>query len=160
MGAKNDRSTAVEQASEREFVITRVFNAPVRLVFEAWTKPALFMQWWAPRSMGMTMAACDMDVRTGGGYRVAFSQDPSMAFYGKYLEVVPNARLVWTNEEDADGAVTTVTFEDRGDTTLVVLRELYPSKEALEAASGAESALPEQFAQLDELLDGMGARVR
>lgn len=159
MGARGDSRTLVERRSERELVITRIFDAPVRIVFEAWTKPELFMRWWAPKSTGVPMIACDMDVRTGGGYRVAFGHDASsaMEFFGKYLEVVPNARLVWTNEESGDAAITTVSFEDHGDRTRLVLREAYPSKEALdESFIGMEGSMPEQFLQLDELLLEMG----
>ncbi len=150
----NSRTT-IERKSERELVVTRTFNAPARIVYEAWTRPDLFMRWWAPKSTGVPLLSCDMDVRVGGGYRVAFGQDASsaMEFFGKYLEVIPNARLVWTNEESEDAAVTTVTFEDKGDVTLLTLFELYPSKEALdEAIAGMEGGTPEQFEQLDELL--------
>ncbi len=159
MDERSDSRTMVERASERELVISRTFNGPARIVFEAWTTPALFMQWWAPKSLGVPMISCDMDVRTGGGYRIAFGHDAAtaMAFFGKYIEVVPNARLVWTNEESEDAAVTTVTFEEKGGKTLVVLRELYPSKEALDAGAGAEEGLPEQFDQLDALLASLGA---
>ncbi len=151
----SDGRTTVERKSDQELVVTRVFNGPVRLVFEAWTKAELFQLWWAPKSSGVPMISCEMDVRTGGGYRVVFGKDAanSMAFFGKYLEVVPLSRLVWTNDEGGEGAVTTVTFEDQGDQTRLVLSELYPSKEALdESFIGMEDAMPEQFAQLDELL--------
>lgn len=159
MGSTGDSRTTVEQMSERELVVTRIFDAPVRIVFEAWTTPELFMRWWAPKSLGVPMLSCEMDVRTGGGYRIAFGADAAtaMAFFGKYIEVIPNARLVWTNEESADAAVTTVTFEEKGDKTLLVLRELYPTKEAFAANRGAEDGLPEQFDQLDELLVALGA---
>jgi len=159
VGEGNDKSTRVERASEREVVVTRTFNGPVRIVFEAWTTPELFMRWWAPKSLGVPMIACEMDVRVGGGYRVAFGHDEASAtsFFGKYLEVVPNERLVWTNEESEDAGVTTVTFEDRGGKTLLVMRELYPSKAAADEASGGMA--PEQFAQLDELLEELGAGV-
>jgi uncharacterized protein YndB with AHSA1/START domain len=162
MGESSDDRTRIERTSDRELVVTRTFDGPVRLVFEAWTRPDLFMRWWAPKSMGVPMLSCEMDVRTGGGYRIAFGHDAenAMAFFGRYIEVVPNARLVWTNEEGDNGAVTTVTFEDKGDRTLLVLHELYPSKEAFEEASGAEGGLPEQFAQLDELLAELGATAR
>jgi uncharacterized protein YndB with AHSA1/START domain len=151
--------TTVERKSDRELLVTRTFNAPARIVFDAWTKPELFMRWWAPRSMGMSILSCEMDVRTGGKYRLEFGQDPSSpwAFFGKYIEVIPNSRIVWTNEEGDDGPVTTVTFEQQGGQTLLTLSELYPSKEALEAQRGAEDALPEQFDQLDELLTALGA---
>lgn len=155
-----DSRTLVER-TERELIITRTFNAPARMVFEAWTKPELFMRWWAPKSSGMPLLSCDMDVRAGGGYRVMFGHDAANAmgpFFGKYLDVIPHARLVWTNEESEDAAVTTVTFEGKGDKTLLVLRELYPSKAALdEAFIGMEGAMPEQFEQLEELLDALGA---
>ncbi|GAA3107880.1 SRPBCC family protein [Rhizobium viscosum] len=151
--------TTVERTSERELVVVRTFNGPAHIVFAAWTKPELFMRWWAPKSIGVPLLSCDMDVRVGGGYRVAFGHDASsaMEFFGKYLEVIPNSRLVWTNEESADAAITTVTFEEKNGKTLLVLHELYPSKEAFDANSGAEGGLPEQFEQLDELLVEMGA---
>ena len=150
--------TTVERTSERELVVTRTFNGPAHIVFQAWTTPELFMRWWAPKSMGVPLLSCDMDVRVGGGYRVAFGHDASsaMEFFGKYLEVIPNARLVWTNEESDDAAVTTVTFEEKDGKTLLVLHELYPSKEAFDANSGAEGGMPEQFEQLDELLVALG----
>jgi uncharacterized protein YndB with AHSA1/START domain len=151
--------TTVERKSDREMVVTRTFNGPARIVFEAWTRPELFMRWWVPKSMGMVLRSCEMDVRVGGGYRLEFGHDASnaMAFFGKYIEVTPHSRLVWTNEESDDGAVTTVTFEEKGGKTLLVLHELYPSKEALDAAGGAADAMPEQFEQLDELLVTLGA---
>ena len=155
-----DNRTTVERKSDRELVVTRTFNGPVHIVFEAWTKPELFMRWWAPKSMGVPMLSCEMDVRTGGSYRVEFGHDPSetWAFFGKYIEVIPNARLVWTNAESEDAAVTTVTLEEKGDKTLLVLHELYPSKQALDdATEGMEGGMPEQFEQLDELLVTLGA---
>lgn len=154
--------TVVERRSERELVVTRTFNGPVRLVFDAWTKPELFKLWWAPKSSGVPMLSCEMDVRIGGGYRIAFGQDAAnaRAFFGKYLEVSPPSRLVWTNDESENGAVTTVTFEEENGRTRLVLQERYPSKEALdEAFVGMEGAAPEQFEQLDELLVTLGARV-
>ncbi len=148
--------TTVERKSDRELVITRTFDGPVRLVFEAWTKPELLKRWWALKSSGMSLLSCEADVRVGGKYRFEFGRDgskPMMAFFGKYIEVVPNARLVWTNEESDDGAVTTVTFEEKDGKTLLVMHELYPSKEALDGIiAGMEGGMPETFAQLDELL--------
>jgi uncharacterized protein YndB with AHSA1/START domain len=148
--------TTVERKSDREVVVTRTFDAPARLVFEAWTKPDLFKQWWVPRSMGMMLRSCELDVRTDGKYRLVFGDDPAnpMAFFGKYLDVVPNQRIVWTNEESgADGSVTTVTFEENNGKTTLVMSELYPTKEALDAAgTGAQEAMNETFGQLDEVL--------
>ena len=154
--------TTVERKSDRELVVTRTFNGPARIVFEAWTKPELFKRWWVPKSMGMSLLSCEMDVRVGGRYRFEFGHEASttMAFFGRYIEVTPHSRLVWTNEESDDGAVTTVTFEEKGGKTLLVMRELYPSKEALDAAgTGAADVMVETFAQLDELLVTLGASV-
>ena len=151
--------TTVERKSQRELVVTRTFNGPARLVFEAWTKPELFRRWWAPKSMGMSLRSCEMDVRVGGKYRLEFEPD-GVAFFGTYKEVTPHSRLVWTNEESDEGSVTTVTFEEKGGTTLLVMHELYPSKEALDAAgTGAADVMVETFAQLDELLVTLGASV-
>jgi uncharacterized protein YndB with AHSA1/START domain len=150
----------VERKSERELVVTRTFDAPARIVFEAWTTPELFRQWWVPKSMGMILRSCEMDVRVGGRYRLVFGEDPSSTdeFFGRYLEVTPHSRLVWTNDEAGDaGSVTTVTFAEKGGKTLVVMQELYPSKEALdEAGTGAAEAMGESFGQLDELLVTLG----
>ena len=157
------KRTTVERKSERELVVTRTINGPARIVFEAWTKPELFKQWWVPKSAGVSLLSCEMDVRVGGRYRLVFGLEASepMAFFGTYLEVTPYSRLVWTNDEAGDaGQVTTVTFEEKAGKTLVVLHELYPSKEALDAAgTGAADAMPEQFEQLDELLVTLGAGV-
>src|SRR4051794_15476481 len=123
----------VERTSDREVVVTRTFNGPAHLVFEAWTKPELFRRWWVPQSMGMTLQSLEMDARTGGSYRLNFGE--GMDFFGTYLEVTPHSRIVWTNEEEGQSAsVTTVVFEEKGDQTLVVMSEVYPSKEALDAA--------------------------
>lgn len=155
-GAKN--RTVVERKSDRELVVTRTFDAPPHIVFEAWSKPELFQRWWVPKSVGMTLVSCDMDVRTGGTYRLVFSHpmaDQPMAFFGTYKDVTPNKRIVWTNEESDQGAVTTVTFEENDGKTLVTYHERYPTTAALEEAlAGSAEGLPEQFAQLDELLAG------
>ena len=148
--------TSVERKSDRELVVTRTINAPPRIVFEAWTKAELFQRWWVPKSVGLTLLSCELDVRVGGVYRLVFrhpaSQEP-MAFHGRYLEVVPPSRLVWTNEEAGDnGQVTTVTFEDRAGKTLIVMHDLYPSKEALDEGFGSTDGMDETFNQLDELL--------
>jgi uncharacterized protein YndB with AHSA1/START domain len=152
--------TKSERKSERELVVTRTFDAPARLVFEAWTSPELFKQWWVPKSSGATLLSCEQDVRVGGRYRLEIAHPKAtkpMAFFGRYLEVVPNARLVWSNEESEDGAVTTVTFEEKEGKTLLVMSELYPSKQALDLAiQGMDEAMPETFEQLDKFLVGRG----
>ena len=151
-----NRST-VERKSERELVVKRTINGLARLVFEAFTRPELFKQWWVPKSIGMTLLSCELDVRVGGTYRLVFSHEGSeMAFFGRYIEVIPDSRIVWTNDEGDDGgAVTTVSFEETDGMTLVVLHELYPSKEALEA-SGSMGAMDETLDQLDELVGTLG----
>jgi uncharacterized protein YndB with AHSA1/START domain len=154
--------TTVERKSDRELVVTRTINGPARIVFEAFTKPELLKRWWVPKSAGVPLLSCELDVRVGGRYRLVFGHDASkpMAFYGKYIEVTPHARLVWTNDEaDHGGAVTTVTFEDIGGKTLLVMHDLYPSKEALDAAlAGMEGGMRETLEQLDELVVTLGAQ--
>jgi len=155
-------STMVERKSERELVLTRTFNGPARIVFEAWTKPELLKRWWAPKSTGVSLLSCEADVRVGGRYRFEFGHEASksMVFFGRYIEVIPHSRLVWTNEESDEGSVTTVTFEEKGGKTLLVMHELYPSKEALDGSIvGMEGGMQETFAQLDELLVTLGASV-
>src|SRR3954454_9656135 len=152
--------TTVERKSDREVVVTRTINGPARIVFEAFTRADLFKRWWVPKSMGMTLLSCELDARVGGKYRLTFDvggPEP-VAFFGSYVEVKPYSRLAWTNEEGGeDGSVTTVTFEEEGGKTLLVLRETYPSKEALDAAgTGAQDAMVETFDQLDELLVTLG----
>ena len=149
--------TKVERISENEVVITRTFDAPAQMVFEAWTRPELMRRWWVPKSMGMTLLGCEMDVRTGGTYRFIFPAEPEpMAFFGRYLEVTPHSRLVWTNDEGGQdaGQVSTLTLEERGETTRIVLHERFPSREATDAGMGAYDGMPESFAQLDEILAG------
>ena len=157
--------TTVERRSERELVVARIFNGPAHIVFSAWTKPELLKRWWVPKSCGASFLSCEADVRTGGTYRFVFSHPASeqpMAFFGKYVEVIPPSRLVWTNDEGGEGgSVTTVTFEERGGETLVVMSDLYPTKKALDdaIASGSTSGSSEQFEQLDELLVTLEAGV-
>ena len=155
--AKN--RTTVERKSDREVVVTRTINGPARIVFEAFTKAELLKRWWVPRSMGMKLLSCEVDARVGGKYRLVFDFDPEpVAFFGTYVEVKAYSRLAWTNDEGGHGGpVTTVTFEEKGGKTLVVLHESYPSKEALDAAgTGAADAMGETFDQLDELLVALG----
>ena len=157
--------TTVERKSGRELVVTRTFNGPAHIVFDAWTKPELLKRWWVPKSFGASFLSCEADVRTEGTYRFVFSHPSSeqpMAFFGRYVEVTPGSRLVWTNDEgDGDGPVTTVTFEEQGGKTLLVMHDRYPSKEALDGAmaSGMDAGIRETLDQLDELLVTLGASV-
>jgi uncharacterized protein YndB with AHSA1/START domain len=152
--------TTAERKSDRELVVTRTVNGPARLVYEAWTKPELFKRWWAPKSFGLTILSCEMDVRVGGGYRLVFAAEPEpMAFFGKYLDVKPNSRLSWSNDEGGEnGQITTVTFDEKGGRTTIVMHDLYPSKEALDAAieSGSTSGMNETFDQLEEFVATLG----
>lgn len=161
-GRRGSEATVVERKSERELVVTRTVNGPVHLVFEAWTKAELFRRWWVPKSCGLTLLSCEMDVRVGGQYRLVFQHEGStMEFFGVYREVTPPSRLVWTNEEGDGGiTVTTVTFEEKGARTLLTVHDLYPSKEALDAAvdNGSTSGMPETLDQLDEFLVESEAR--
>jgi uncharacterized protein YndB with AHSA1/START domain len=146
----------VEQTSDRELVVTRTFDAPAHLVFQAWTTPELFAQWWVPRSTGMALQSLEMDARTGGSYRLDFGNGAE--FFGRYVEVTPSSRIVWTNEEGGENtSTTTVALEDQGDTTRLVLTEVFVSKEAFDAGAGASDALEEVFGQLDDLLTGLPA---
>ena len=153
--------TTAERKSERELVVTRTVNGPARIVFEAWTKPELLKQWWAPKSTGVSLLSCEADVRVGGRYRLVFKHGDSkpMEFYGRYIEVTPYSRLVWTNDESDDGgAVTTVTFEEKEGRTLLVMHDLYPSKDALDGAlAGMDGGMSESLEQLDELVVTLGA---
>jgi len=149
--------TTTDPRSEREVVVTRTFDGPARIVFDAWTTPELIMKWWTPKSFGITFISCEADVRPGGTYRFVMGHpafDKPMAFVGRYLEVDPPRRLVWTNEESEEGSVTTATFEEKDGMTHLVLSDLYPSKAALDEAmaSGSINGYPEQFDQLDTLL--------
>jgi len=151
------KPTTVQRKSDREIVVTRTFDAPARLVFEAWSRPELFKQWWVPKSMGMTLLSCEMDVRTGGSYRLEIghpASDSPMAFFGRYLDVVPGERIVWTNEESGEGPVTTVTFTESDGRTTVTISNLFPNAQALEdeLASGACDGTRESLLQLETLL--------
>lgn len=154
----SDKATA-ERTSERELVVRRTINGPARLVFEAWTRPELFKRWWVPKAAPIFLIACELDVRVGGTYRLVFGihgSDQEMAFFGRYLEVTPHSRIVWTNEEEGDeaGAISTVTFEEEEGRTRVTVHDLYPSKEALDdaIASGSTEGMPAQLDQLDALI--------
>jgi uncharacterized protein YndB with AHSA1/START domain len=153
-----NRPTSVERRSDRELVVTRSFKAPAHIVFEAWTRAELFQAWWVPKSFGLTLVSCELDVRVGGTYRLVFRHPAApepMAFHGQYLEVVPPSRLVWTNEEEGgSGQVSTVTLEEKAGQTVLTLHELYPSKAALDEAQdcGSTSGMDETFDQLKDLL--------
>lgn len=152
--APMNHHATVERTSDREVVVTRTFDAPARLVFEAWSKPELFQKWWVPKSFPVSLESFEADVRVGGTYRLVFAAEgATAAFFGRYLEVTPHARLAWTNEEGGEGgAVTAVTFTEAGGQTTVAVSNVFPTKEALDAEIGATEALPEVLEQLDQFL--------
>ncbi len=153
--------TTAERKGERELVVTRTFDGPARLVFKAWTTPELLKKWWAPKSSGATLVGCEIDLRTGGSYRYTFahpSRDEPLAFFGQYLEVIPDAKIVWTNEESEGGAVSTLTLVEIDGRTVLTISEVYPTREGVDdALQGAAEGMPEQFAQLDDMLVELGA---
>lgn len=160
--ALSGADTVTKRVSDRELVVTRSFKGPARLIYKAWTTPELMMRWWSPPSFGITLISCEMDVRTGGSYRLSFGvpgSDQPVDFHGRYIEAEPPHRLVWTNEEGEEGAVTTLTFEERDGRTYLHLSDLYPSNEALDEAiaSGSTSGYPEQFNSLDALIEQLPA---
>ena len=152
--------TTVERTSDRELVVTRMFNGPARIVFDVWTKPEFLKQWWVPRSFGVSLFECESDLRVGGTYRYAFGRDPHRpeVFSGRYIEVSPPSRLVLTQLYErmhhAGEAVVTATFEEIQGRTRLTLHQLYPSKEALDGAiaSGMERGMRETLDQLDALV--------
>jgi len=158
---RTENGSTTERTSEREIVVTRTINGPARLAFEAWTRAELLERWWTPKSFPITLRSIQTDPRVGGTYKLVFGyEDSTFEFFGRYLEVTPPSRLVWTNDEgDEGGQITTVTFEETGGTTRVVVHDLYPSKEALDAAiaSGSTSGMAESLQQLDDLVVSLGA---
>jgi uncharacterized protein YndB with AHSA1/START domain len=159
--AKN--RTTVERRSDRDLVVTRTFNGPAKIVFDAWTKPELLKRWWAPKSLGVSLFSCEADVRTGGSYRYVFGRDPKhpMAFSGTYIEVTPPSRLEWTQVFEqmraAGEAIVTATFDEREGKTELVVHQHYASKEALDGAiaSGMEKGMRETYEQLEELVEAL-----
>ena len=156
--ARNE--TTVERTSDRELVVTRMFNGPAHIVFDAWTRPELLKRWWAPKSFGVSLFECESDLRVGGTYRYAFGRDPKKpeVFSGRYIEVSQPSRLVLTQlyerMRNAGEAVVTATFEESQGRTRLTLHQLFPSKEALDGAiaSGMERGMRETLDQLDALV--------
>jgi uncharacterized protein YndB with AHSA1/START domain len=152
--------TSMDITSDRELVIARTFNGPARIVFDAWTRAELVKRWWAPKSHGVSIVSCEADVREGGSYRYVMRhhEHGDIAFSGKYIEVTPYSRLVYTQffepMMDAGAVIVTITLEEKNGKTHLRSHELYPSKEALETtlASGMEHGMRETMDQLEELV--------
>jgi uncharacterized protein YndB with AHSA1/START domain len=142
-----------------------VFRARPETVFAAMTKPELIRRWWAPVALGVSLFECEADARVGGRYRYSFGRpgEPPMAFSGVYTEVVPAARLVYTQifepMRDAGEGLITATFEPHAGGTLLTQRERFPSKEVLEGAiaSGMERGMRATLDQLDALVAELDA---
>jgi len=155
--------TSMELRDDRDVVIARTFNAPARLVYDAWTKPEFVRRWWAPRSHGVSLVVCDADIRVGGAYRYVMRKDGDGAdgdigFSGRYVELTPHSRIVLTQifepMADAGEVVITVSFDEVDGQTHLVSQERYPSKEARDAAVGAgmEQGMRESMDQLEALV--------
>jgi uncharacterized protein YndB with AHSA1/START domain len=120
-----------EPAADREVVITREFDAPARLLFEAYSKPEHVMKWFGPKGWPLTM--CEMDFRVGGRFRFAMtgpSGKQNTPFGGEYLEIVPNAKIKYDNGFEAPGAermIVTVTFKEKDSKTLLTMHTLFGS---------------------------------
>jgi uncharacterized protein YndB with AHSA1/START domain len=152
--------TVMRLEGDREIVISRTFNAPARLVFDAVTKPELLKRWWAPKSLGVALVQCDADVRPGGTYRYVMQKGngPLMAFSGTYREESPPARLVYDEIFEPMAALgsahVSVTFEEHDGKTRYVMRSVYASKQARDGvvASGMEKGMRESMDQLEALV--------
>jgi len=151
--------TAMELTSDLEIVITRTFNGPPRIVFEAWTRPELVRRWWAPKALGVSVVSIDADVRVGGRYRYVLQRGDGggeVAFSGTYREVAPPSRLVYTQafEPYPDEVIITITLTERDGQTDFVSHELWPSKEIRDMAmsTGMEKGMRMTMDQLDELV--------
>jgi uncharacterized protein YndB with AHSA1/START domain len=159
------RLEVIAPHDEPVIVFRRVFRAPARLVFAAWTEPEHLRRWRAPH--GFELVVCEVHLRVGGGYRFVYrAPDGSQhAFYGRYQEIERPSRLVSTFTYEAapdTEALDEVTFQDTGGTTLVTGRSVFPSFEARElyAAAGAERGLAQCHERLDELLAALASRPR
>jgi uncharacterized protein YndB with AHSA1/START domain len=153
---KNTGNLKVTLPTDREIAMTRIFNAPRRLVFEAFTRPELLKRWFGPR--GWSLEVCEVDLRVGGTWRyiVRGPDGTKMGMRGVYREITPPERLVFTEAFDdypGESFVTTVLVEDRGVTTMSATL-LYSSQEIrdLVIKSGMEHGAAESYDRLAELL--------
>lgn len=159
---KNTGTLRVTAAGEREIVMTRVFDAPRRLVFDAFTKPELVKRWLLGPS-GWSMPVCEIDLKVGGTYRYVWrhADGKDMGVRGVYREVVPPERIVHTEAFDdpwypGESVITTVLVEQGGRTTLTATM-LYESRQARDAvlASPMESGVAQSYDRLAEVLATM-----
>jgi len=153
--------TTLELPGDREILITRSFDAPARVVFEALTRPEHVRRWWAPRSC-TEMLRCEIDFRVGGAWRYVMRHSGGfeVGFSGTFLEIVAPTRVVQTEIFDPypDAAATvTLTLVERGGRTTLTSRSLYPSREVRDQviASGMEHGMRESMVQLTEVVGSL-----
>jgi uncharacterized protein YndB with AHSA1/START domain len=153
---KNTGTLKVTTPTEKEIVLTRVFDAPWRMVFDAFTKPELLKRWFGPR--GHDLVVCEVDLRVGGAWRFVIRgpDGKELGMRGVYREIAPPDRMVHTESYDdypGESLVTTVLVERDGRTTLTAT-VLYPSQEIRDAviSSGMEHGAAESYDKLAELL--------
>jgi uncharacterized protein YndB with AHSA1/START domain len=153
---RNTGTLKVTTPTDREIVMTRVFDAPRHLVFDAFSKPELLKRWFGPR--GWSLVVCEVDLKVGGGFRFVLRgpDGKEMGMRGVYREIVPPERSVHMESFDdypGESQVTSVFVEQRGQTTLTVT-VLYPSREVRDAVikSGMEHGAAESYDRLAELL--------
>lgn len=155
----NAAALTVTAPTDREIVMTRAFDAPRELVFDAWTKPELLKQWLGVRG-GWTFAVCDIDLKVGGKYRFVWRKQgqPDLGMGGVYQEVQPPERLVSTEAFDQSWypgeAVNTMELSEEDGKTVVTLTVRYESIEARDAvlASPMDKGVAESYDKLEELL--------
>ncbi len=144
------RNSPSVEPQGRELVVTRTFDAPRRLVFEAWTRPEHLSRWWGPR--GFTLSACEVDFRPGGTFRLVMRgpDGQEYPFAGSYREIVPPERILFTGTVGKDEIRTAVTFAEDGGKTIVTVRQTVPSDPFY--ASGQKQGWTETLERLAEHL--------
>ena len=157
--ATSSGTATVALPTDEQILITREFDAPPHLVFEAWTTPELVKRWWNAKRGEVTVAEIDLSV--GGRWRYVMVTDDGVevAFHGEYREIVPNERIVSTEvfegvpDAEAAAVVNTITFEDVDGRTLLTNLVQAPSKEVRDAIidSGMEAGLQDALDLLEEV---------
>jgi uncharacterized protein YndB with AHSA1/START domain len=163
--AVNRNELIVDRRSDLELVVSRVFDAPARIVYTAFTKPEHMKRWWAPKGFGVVMYECDIDLRVGGKFRYVFGREgePKMAFSGEFTEVVPNQKIVSTQlfeqMPQAGIAIVTATFTEIDGATTLELLQTFPTKAALDGAvaTGMTDGMKLTFQQLAALCAELAA---
>lgn len=154
-----------EAAADRELVITRVIDAPARLLFEAQSKPEHLLKWFGPA--GYPLALCEVDFRVGGKFRMTMREEKSgelmQPFGGEYVEIVPHKKIVYTDAFDGEGSeqmVVTITYDegDDGKTTLTI-HTLFGSAEMkrTHVEMGYQAGVNSGLDQLQDLVKSLAA---